>query len=153
DTLPARRIGLIAERIERAVRIGGDLEELARKLMIGFERLYHRPHHSKQTRFQISLSLKQRSARGEMLLVKLAVERLNQVLLRMKVIIRVAERDPRALGNRTHRGAFVALFAKNFQRRFQYRRTRLLAFVSLYQTRSGFCHLAPLNATRPRPSS
>src|SRR5689334_9688074 len=67
-----------------------------------------------------------------MLVVQALVERLNQILLRVKVVIGVAEREAGLLGDRAHRRFLVTAFTKDLERCFENERLGLIALLRLF---------------------
>src|SRR5262245_11133623 len=112
DTLPARWLGLGAERVERALWIGGSPEQDAGKSMVGFGGPDHRPYNAEQPHLKIPLVVKDVGCSGMVRILKPAVECLDQMLLGLEIVIGISERDIRSLGNGPHGCLFVTALAE-----------------------------------------
>src|SRR5262245_28051365 len=91
DALLAGWLGLRTEWVERAFGIGGRPEQHAGESMVGLGCLDHRPHHAQQADLQVSLILEDVGGRGMVSILKAPVKRLDQVLLRLKVVVSISE--------------------------------------------------------------
>jgi hypothetical protein len=63
--------------------------------------------------------------------MQVVIKRLDEMILGAEVMISVAERHARLLGNRAHRGLCIATLVKDFQRRCQDERFSLFALHGL----------------------
>src|SRR6266496_2544751 len=63
-----------------------------------------------------------------MFFVRAVIEGLNEILLRVEVVVGIPERHTSFLGNRAHRSLFISALAKHFQCSFENERLRLVAF-------------------------
>src|SRR6266550_2041220 len=105
------------------------LEKHARKLMIWLKRFNLQPHHNQQACFQSSFFFQPRYRGFKMLFMREMVERLDQMFLRMEVVVGVTERDAGALSNGAHGCLFVATLPKHVQGGLQNRSLRLSPLV------------------------
>src|SRR5689334_2569828 len=72
----------------------GSFEEHACKLVIRLHRVDLRSHHREQACFQCFLMLERGHGRGEMSVVQALIEGLDQIFLRVKVVVSVASDTP-----------------------------------------------------------
>ena len=103
----ARRCRLLGEGRERRTRVGGVAEELAAEVV---ERLSHVDeglHHPAQPVGEAGMCERVLGG-GRVLDLELVVERLDQLLLAGEVVVGAAERHPRLVRDRAHRGRVVA---------------------------------------------
>src|SRR5438552_2400858 len=111
--------------------VGGSLEKHAGKFMVRLESGDLQSHHGKQTRLQPRFLFQHGERSRQMFLMQALIERLNQMLLRTEIVIRIAERDTRLVGNRAHRCPLISALAKQIEGSIKYQRAGLLALRSL----------------------